>query len=128
MSRPMINQEIVKLVEDVQYGIGAINDSARRHTEPYDFDGIDNGKIKCKAPNSAMPGARIEIHWDYGEYQIVDTGYIFTLPGFDSGDIWMSGIVHIPEPMGCDKSDCDPEWIDINRLLEDENVSKVIIG
>lgn len=119
---PLINKEIIKLIEDVQWGCGLI--STRKFTEDYKECNF-NTKLECIGKYG--PGARVKIFWKMFEEYEYDIGYILTLPGFDSNDIWMSGIVHIPEPMGCEKQACDPEWIYLSRLLSYDNVTKIII-
>lgn len=119
--KPLINSDIVALVEDVEDGCGSI--VKRRFSKGYIFPETDNKLKVCGQPS---PGARVEILWTL--FDEPDIGYIFTLPGFDSDDIYMSGIVHIPKPHGCEKCDCEPEWIYINRLLSIEEVLEVRIG
>lgn len=133
----LVNKEILKLIEDVKAGCGLIDDDERKFTEPYKSTVNSNKKIviNSRAGIDPLPGSRVKIYWDWkkmfdlndedeSEYP-PDEGYVFTLPSFDSNDIWMSGIIHIPEPYGCEKSKCDPEWIYIDRLVENENVIKI---
>ena len=127
------NNDILKLIEDVAVGCGMMDDDGRKHTEPYKSTVVSaNHKIICKA--EPMPGCRVKVYWDWGKMLSLDKdedgyppdeGYVLTLPGYDSKDIWMSGIIHIPNPEGCEKSECDPEWIYIDRLVENENVLKI---
>lgn len=114
----LINREIVKLVEDVEVGCGMAD---RRFTEPYD----DSDNSKLEVIGYPGPGSSVVISWKELDD---DDGYVFTLPGFDSGDIYMSGIIHIPKPGGCEKCDCDSEWIYLGRLLANPLVVKVKIN
>mgnify|MGYP000052904024 CR=1 FL=1 len=114
----VINNDILKLIEDVEYSCGMIN--KRIFTDSYkgdDFSIDISGKIECEYENLNVvgPGVRIEIYWEM--FDEPDKGYVFTLPMSNSDDIWMAGIVHIPKPQGCEKCDCEPEWIYFNRLL-----------
>jgi hypothetical protein len=122
--RPLISKEIIKIIEDVKAGCGLIDDDERRYTECYKSSIKDNDKLKVWG--HPTPGAQIEIYWTIFEDDY-DVGYIFTLPGRDSNDIWMTGIVHIPYPIGCEKQSCDPEWIYLDRLLANPQVTKVQI-
>lgn len=68
------------------------------------------------------PGDKLKIHWaDY-----YDVGYIFTLPGFEGNDVWMAGIVHIPNPSNPGgKDNLEPVWITLNDLLENELIKRI---
>ena len=111
----LINRNIIELIEDIQYCCGEI--STRKFTESCKPD-----DSKLESSIRSGPGSRVTIIWDELG---TDEGYIFTLPGFDSNDIYMSGIVHIPEPIGCEKCKCDPEWFHLDRLLANPLVIKV---
>lgn len=119
---PLINKEIIKLIEDVRIGCGEI--STRKVTDKYKM-GASNDKLEVIG--NPGPGSKAEIHWTMFEDDF-DRGYIFTLPGYDSNDIWMTGIVHIPDPIGCEKQACDPEWIYLDRLLSLPTVARVKIN
>lgn len=114
----IISRELVSLMEDVMCGVGMLDDEKRRYTKPYQQLMADNKKITCEPQDyNPEPGAPLKITWQMDGYTLEDDGYILTLPGFDRDDIWMSGIVHVPEPDGCEKSKCDPEWIYLDRLI-----------
>lgn len=122
---PIINKDTIKLIEDVRWGCGEI--SIRKFTEDYK-DQDFNHKLECTGHwGRCGPGSSVKIFWKMFEDEY-DRGYIFTLPGYDSNDIWMTGIVHIPSPIGCEKQACDPEWIYLDRLLSNEQVTKVVIN
>lgn len=118
--RPIINREIVCLIEDVQFGQGMLD--KRRWTKEHE---LETNNDKLVVTGNPGPGARVEILWTL--FDEPDIGYIFTLPGFDSNDIYIAGIVHTPKPQGCEKSDCDPEWIYLCRLLDLDELIEVRI-
>jgi hypothetical protein len=125
----LINRETVKLIEDVAVGCGMLDDDRRRMSTPYQE--VD-ASSKLVVHGHVGPGSKVKVFWNMGDEDVdedpwVDDGYVFTLPGWDSGDIYMSGIVHIPEPEGCEKSECDPEWVYLSRLLENPYVERVEI-
>ena len=94
----LIGKELKKLVEDVKVGEGEIDH--RRFTDEYEIHEWDDKKIEEVNPlgRSVEPGAKVEIYWK--QFDEPDYGYIFTLPGFDEEDIYISGIVHVPNPQG----------------------------
>lgn len=111
------NDELVQLTKDI------LADTGMTDEEP-DWK-PDWSKVVY--PVDCQPGARVEIHWVKNRELEPDKGYIFTLPGWDSRDIFMSGIVHIPRPNGCEKCDCDPEWHLLSKLASDRFIEKIII-
>ena len=118
MSR--VNPDLMRLIEDVIY----YNDEKRRLTEKYEVLESDYDKIEEINP-PINPGAKVEIYWKHLDG--VDHGYIFTLP--DDDDVFESGIIHIPYPIGLEKCANEPEWIYIDRLISNPQVVKVkIIG
>ena len=112
-----MNQDLINLVKDVSYNCG-MSDSS-----DWDCDKVDDTKLTVVG--NPGPGAKVSIFWDM--FDEPDTGYVLVLPGWDSNDIWMSGIVHIPKPIGCEKCECDPEWILLNKLLTVDSLKNVII-
>lgn len=110
----MTQQEIKGLILDIEYSCG-LSDEA-----DWNIDSIDSSKLRGR---DSGPGSKVEIWWTM--FDDPDYGYVFTLPGPDSGDIYMSGIVHIPSPIGCEKSDCDPEWIHLGKLLTHKELIRV---
>lgn len=118
----LINEEIRKLLEDVRVGCGETD--RRKYTKKYGEGDAFNKKLEIIESRLPIgPGSKVEIYWR--QLREPDTGYIFTLPGFDEDDIFMSGIVHMPLPQGGDKSQCSPEWIYLGRLLSNPQVIKV---
>ena len=122
----LINIRIIKLIEDIMCGSGLLCNDNRHYTKPYSEKLSDNKKIKCTG--NPQPGCRVKITWvnnNYPEFpNIEDHGYILTLPGCDDNDIFMSGIVHIPEPYDGFESN-DPEWIYLGRLVSMDNVQQI---
>lgn len=121
----LIDKELFKLLEDVAVGSG--EKERRIYTEEYEKPDAHEKKIEEVNPLglSIEPGSKVEIRWK--QFDEPDRGYILTLPGFDSDDIYMSGIVHIPLPQGGDKGPPLPEWIYLGRLLSLPGVVKVRI-
>lgn len=116
-----MNTEWEQLFTDVQMQTGMMD-------ADYDIEKTNTTVFEEKVVVEGQPkhGAKVEVCWG-GEYEgIVDHGYIFTMPGFDSGDIWMSGIVHLTEPY-VEKEKSEPEWYTIDRLLLNPIISKIII-
>jgi hypothetical protein len=122
------DKELIKLIEDLQFAEGDILE--RKFTEKLkkdDGDYHDNNKLFVVG--SPGPGAKVEIYWvkSWG-FDRPDYGYIFTLPiGGNYDDIFMSGIIHIPNPQGGEKCNEDAEWVYLDRLLENENIEKIKI-
>lgn len=119
------DKELIKLVEDIQFAEGDIEE--RKFTESLKKDdGEYHDNTKLSVIGSPEPGAKLEIFWTM--FEDPDYGYVFTLPiGSNYDDIFMNGIVHIPKPQGGEKCNEDAEWVYLDRLLENENVVKVII-
>jgi len=119
----LINEEIRKLLEDIRVGCGMTN--CRKLTEEYEDSNLTQKKLEIINPLNSLlgPGSKVKIYWK--QFKGPDNGYIFTLPGFDEDDIFMSGIVHIPLPQGGDKSQCSGEWVYLDRLLGNPQVVKV---
>ena len=127
----LINKESIKLIEDVKIGICDCETAQRKFTkkykEPVEYKEFDCKTKKIEEINCPEPGARVEIYWK--QFDQPDYGYIFTLPGEDEDDIFLSGIIHIPNPQGGEKCQDPPEWIYLGRLLSYQGVIKVkIIG
>jgi len=114
---------IRKLLEDVRVGCGETD--TRKITEDYEDNNLTEAKLEIVNPlnRELLPGSKVEIYWK--QFEEPDYGYIFTLPGFDEDDIFMSGIVHIPLPQGGEKSRDPAEWIYLGRLLGNPEVVKV---
>ena len=120
----LINSTLMELIEDIN--ICSEDEEQRRLTKTYKILDSDYKKIEQINP-PINPGARVEIYWKHLDY--IDLGYIFTLPGDDEDDVFVSGIVHIPYPQGLEKCINEPEWIYINRLMINPEVVKIkIIG
>lgn len=119
----LINEEIRKLLEDVRVGCG-ITDT-RKITEEYEDNSLTQAKLEIVNPLNLLlgPGSKVQIYWK--QFHGPDYGYIFTLPGFDEDDIFMSGIVHIPLPQDGEKTQCSAEWVYLDRLLGNPQVVKV---
>ncbi len=123
----LINEEIRKLVEDIRVGCGTTD--CRKITEEYEGSNLTQKKLEIINPLNSLlgPGSKVKIYWK--QFREPDNGYIFTLPGFDENDIFMSGIVHIPLPQGGEKTQYSAEWIYLDRLLGNPQVVKVeLIG
>ena len=88
-------------------------------------DIFDETKIKTKSRGE--PGDRIKITWQGRMKGIIDYGYIFTLPGFDSDDIYITGIVHIPYPAGGEKTQPEPEWWSLAELSGNKDIKEILI-
>ena len=123
----LINSTLMELIEDVS--ICSEDEEQRRLTKTYKILDSDYKKIEQVNP-PINPGAKVEIYWRKRcGYNQPDTGYVFTLPGDDEDDVFVSGIVHIPYPQGLEKCINEPEWIYINRLIINPEVVKIkIIG
>ncbi len=117
------NKEILGLLEDVKEACGMLDDNDRKFSTQYKHRVSDDKKIE--GVGNEQPGSPVEVCWE--QFEDPDYGYILTLPGYDSGDIYMSGIIHVPKPQGCEKCECDPEWIYIGRLLSFKSVIKIKI-
>ena len=119
----LINEEIRKLLEDVRVGCGETD--TRKLTEDYEENNLTEKKLEIVNPlnRELLPGSKVQIYWK--QFEQPDYGYIFTLPGFDEDDIFMSGIVHIPLPQGGEKSRDPAEWIYLARLLGNPQIVKV---
>lgn len=108
-----------------------LSDSLGYTGEITDQDEYDK-KIECNLLGDAPPGSKVKIIWkrfdenDDFEEPITDHGYILTLPCESSDDIWMSGIVHIPEPY-VEKATPIPEWHTLDELVKNERIEKIII-
>jgi len=89
----------------------------------------DESKIMIVG-NNPMPGAKVTVQWKSpeGEPDIIaeDSGYVFTLPFEDSCDIFMHGIVHIPE-VTADMGGGEPWWELLIDIAVRKDVHKVII-
>lgn len=79
----------------------------------------------------ATAGCEITIEWlaEFGEEPMIDTGYIFLLPGHEEyhvlDAIVTEGIVHIPFPVGVEKNICEPEWVPLVDLLNNVLVTSI---
>lgn len=118
----LIDKEILELIEDVKFGCGEIE--YRRFTKDFkpNYGKLEDIRLQGITPE---PGAKVEIYWKI--FDEPDKGYIFTLPGWDSDDIFISGIIHILHPQGGEKSEEEPQWIYLNRLLSYPEVVKIKI-
>ena len=117
-----MNAELKKLINEVAYNCGM----ADMDSVDWDADKSDDSKLVIEGNQNPGPGSRVSVFWDM--FDEPDEGYVLTLPGWDCDDIWMSGIVHIPKPQGCEKCDCDPEWIVLTKLLTLDSVVSVVIS
>jgi len=122
------NKDMKELIEDVLFSCGII--VRREYTVDFEEDW---SKTECDA-EKVGPGSRVKIFWtyewedpDFDENLDCDIGYVLTLPGYDSEEIFTSGIVHIPKPKGCQKCECDPMWIHLGRLTSFWDVKKIVI-
>lgn len=114
------NSSLIELIKDILVSTGM-------SSEDPDWK-EDWSKVTCLTGwNSVRPGCKITILWKDELELEPDEGYIFTLPGWDSNDVAMSGIVHIPRPNGCVKCECDPEWHLFGKLTANEMVKEIII-
>ncbi len=131
----LIDNELMKLIEDVQIGTWDCETAKRRFTKKYK-EPAEYKEFNCKTKKievvdnksispQPIPGAKVEIYWK--QFKDPDYGYIFTLPGDDEEDIFISGIIHIPFPQGGEKCQDPPEWIFIGRLISYPEVTKVKI-
>jgi len=123
----LINEEIRKLLEDIRVGCGMTD--RRKITEEYEDSNLTQKKLEIINPLNSLlgPGSKVKIYWKHFEWP--DNGYIFTLPGFDEDDIFMSGIVHVPLPQGGEKSQCPAAWVYLDRLLGNpQGVNVELIG
>lgn len=129
----VFKDEMERLVKEVEQGVEDIKDPL---VEPIFVD------------NCYDPGCRVRIFWenfkwddedledmgidensDFEEhYSDYDTGYIFTIPGCDSNDISMTGVVHIPRPCGGEKSQPEPEWHSLHSLSNNPQVDRIEIS
>jgi hypothetical protein len=94
--------------------------------------GIPDGKTelneaKVIEKGTGQPGCMVKIYWTKEAFGYIDTGYIFTLPGEDADDIYMSGIVHIPVPSGGEKGCPEPEWHSLAALSQNPLIKKIVV-
>lgn len=84
-----------------------------------------------KVQGDIRPGASLKIERAFAEGEdetFLDHGYVFTLPGLEDRDVWMGGIVHIPNPDNPGGMDSvPPVWVTLDRLLKDPLVLKVTV-
>ena len=128
----LTDKELIELIEDIQFADGDIEPGERKFTEAFKSDNqADINEKKLVVVGSPEPGAKVEIYWkkSWG-FPDPDYGYIFTLPigsYGDDDDIFVAGIIHIPNPQGGEKTAENPEWGHIDRYLDNENIVKVKI-
>ena len=122
-----IPRSIMVLIEETLFARGEITDRCFSQSIPNGSSSFE--KVKRldtgQYPNPS-PGDRVTIHWDMGNYCLIDRGYVFTLPGYLDQDVWTSGIIHIPNPDGYEKCTIDEveaEWHHIDRLLSNPKVT-----
>lgn len=126
----LTDKELIELIEDTQFAAGDILPGERKFTEALKSDDkADINEKKLVVVGSPEPGAKVEIYWkkSWG-FEDPDYGYIFTLPIGYSDDIFMGGIIHIPNPQGGEKIAENPEWGHIDRYLDNENIVKIKIS
>lgn len=105
---------------------------AAEHDPELDDYYIEIPECKFVGWMDVEPGSRIEIEWaqypgeEYDFPPLVDTGYIFLLPGqiepHDTDAIFTEGVVHIPTPVGVEKESNEPEWVLLIDLLNNKQV------
>lgn len=88
-------------------------------------DDFNENKIKTKS--NGEPGDKVKIIWKNKHKGMIDYGYIFTLPGFDSDDIYMTGIIHIPCPVGGEKTQPESEWWTLTELSGNKDIKEILI-
>ena len=74
------------------------------------------------------PGVKLRVVWNDEEYGFADEGYLTVFPFSGEGnDIWMAGVVHIPNPVdsGGKGGGIEPVWLSLNDLLLNEYVASV---
>ena len=144
-----MDQELAYLIEDVQLQQGESDEESEWASDPHWHKLVLVGHPRERPIpwGLAGPGSRVKIYWDpesFGwtpEYQedteksdeeiqeeYTDEGYILILPGADPGDIFMSGIVHIPRPgefMEGKGGDSPPEWIVLGKLVTFTHVVRI---
>ena len=99
--------------------------------------GEDEGEplVKIQCSGNPRAGAKVKIQWKpYDESErdefppMIDEGYLLVMPGIED-DALMSGIVHIPKPVGGEKGDCEPEWHTLYDLERNPLIDSIeIIG
>lgn len=116
MPKPVAVEELAKLLGMLRTQCGMNN---RDHT----FATPEQSKKLIGRPE---PGAHIKIHWP--DIETVDRGYIFTLPGYEDDDVYMGGLVHVPEPENPGGMDGVPaEWTTLDELLRNPRVGKITV-
>jgi hypothetical protein len=118
-SKEIVMERIKELIDRLKVSIGESNEEIE----------YKDDKILKKSLGPIRPGNQVEIKWGHDWDNIVDRGYIFTLPGFEESDAEMGGIVHIPEPSctGGDKDAPHPEWHTLADLTINPKVESIII-
>ena len=124
----LISKKLIELVEDVEFAEGGILPVERKFSEELksDDDSCCNDN-KLEIVGDPDPGAKVEIYWkkSWG-FEDPDYGFIFILPDYD-GDVFVDGIICIPNPQGGEKTAESPEWGHIDRYLDNEDIVKIKI-
>lgn len=116
MKKPVAMEELAKLLGMLRTQCG-MNDRDHAFATPQQCE---------KIVGRPEPGSLIEIHWP--DIEAVDSGYIFTLPGYEDDDVFMGGVVHVPSPDNPGGMDSVPaEWTTFDELLRNPRVGKIVI-
>jgi hypothetical protein len=111
----MFNATLRALIRSLELQTGA-RDLPEKAQEP-DW-------TKLKKTEHLRYGAKVRIHWkdrDIG----TDYGYVLGLPGYEEDDPELGAIVHIPSPVGGEKSAAEAEWHTLHDLCSNEQVKFV---
>lgn len=103
----MIITESQQLVQRYKHWLNAGHDIIKRLPS---YKIVDNLQL----------GDRVSVHWDVENVELIDEGYIFSIPEcYDSTDheVWYAMTVHIDKPHVEPKGDREEVWMNINDLI-----------
>jgi hypothetical protein len=74
--------------------------------------------------------SRVEIHWKKNEGYRPDPheGQVFTLPGLESDDALVGGVILVPHPyFEGDMDGADPLWMTVDEALKNPQIEKIVV-
>jgi hypothetical protein len=55
-------------------------------------------------------------------------GQVFTLPGLESDDAWVGGVILVPHPyFEGDMDGADPLWMTVDEALKNPQIEKIVV-
>lgn len=80
---------------------------------------------KLRYRGGVIPGDKVTIYWSE-PYNIIDYGYIFTLPTPNNHDIFVAGVVHIPN--SAEDTNKESQWWILPTLMALPAVRLITFG